>query len=56
MQPDCLQYRLTSDEQAFFNEQGYLIVEDALDPATRDALIEVVDGIDRAERDVEHAG
>ena len=55
MHPDCLQYRLTSDEQAFFNEQGYLIVEDALDPTTRDALIEVVDGIDRAERDVENA-
>ena len=55
MHPDCLQYRLTSDELALFNEQGYLVVEDALDPAMRDALVAAVDAIDRVERDVENA-
>jgi ectoine hydroxylase-related dioxygenase (phytanoyl-CoA dioxygenase family) len=55
MHPDCLQYRLTSDELATFNDQGYLIVEDALDHATRDALIEAVDAIDRVDRDSERS-
>ncbi len=55
MHPNCLQYRLTGDELAFFNEQGYLIVEDAFDHHTLKSLIEVVDRIDRAERDLENA-
>ena len=28
MLPDCLQYRLTNEEQSFFNEQGYFVVNE----------------------------
>ncbi len=51
MNLDCLQHCLTSDERSQFNEQGYLIVDDALDSATREALIAAVDRLDQAERD-----
>ncbi len=43
MNASCLQYRLTNDERRFFNEQGYLILEDALSPGQVSALTEVVD-------------
>ncbi len=43
MNASCLQYRLTDDERRFFNEQGYLILEDALSPGQVSALTEVVD-------------
>ena len=50
MDPSCLEHCLTEDEQRFFNEQGYLIVEDALDPDSIDRLIGVIDRIDQRER------
>ena len=55
MNPDCLPNRLTDDERSFFEEQGYLIVEDALDADLVGRLTEVVDRIDRRERDFETA-
>lgn len=55
MHPDCLQFRLTPDESRFFQEQGYLFVEDAIDPQNLAALIDVVDRIDGDERDMETA-
>ena len=50
MDPSCLEHCLTEDEQRFFNEQGYLIVEDALDPDSIERLIGVIDRIDQRER------
>ncbi|MBI1312475.1 hypothetical protein GC176_14380 [bacterium] len=54
MKTDCLQHCLTSEESAAFNEQGYLAVENAVEPATLARLIAAVDQIDAAERDVEN--
>lgn len=50
MSPDCLRYRLTPDERQFFETQGYLVVEDALDPDMLARLLQVVDRIDARER------
>ena len=50
MDPSCLEHCLTEDEQRFFNEQGYLIVEDALDPDSVERLISVINRIDQRER------
>ena len=50
MDPSCLEYCLTADEQRFFDEQGYLIIEDALDAAAVDRLTQIVDQIDQRER------
>lgn len=50
MQPECLDHRLTHAERNFFNANGYLIVEDALDQLTNDQLIAAVDRIDARER------
>src|SRR5690242_8710770 len=44
------QFRLTDDERRFFNEQGYLIVPDALDRPMIDRLIHAVDRVDARER------
>jgi len=55
MHLDCLQHRLTQEERNFFNEQGYLIVDDALDSDSCGALVDVVDRIDRSERDLVNA-
>lgn len=46
MTPDCLAHRLTADELAFFNSNGYLIVDSALDSATVDRLTAAADRID----------
>jgi ectoine hydroxylase len=43
--PSCLQYRLTDAERRHFDEQGYLIVEDALSPGQVSTLTEIVDRI-----------
>lgn len=56
MHTDCLQHRLTADERAFFNSNGYLVVENALDQGRLQRLIEVVDRVDASERAPEHRG
>jgi ectoine hydroxylase len=50
MNPVSLQHRLTPDERAFFNANGYLIVDNALDAAMTARLLEAVDRIDVRER------
>jgi hypothetical protein len=50
MNSECLAHRLTARERDFFNANGYLIVEDALDTATVGRLIGAVDRIDTRER------
>ena len=54
MNPASLQYRLTPDERAFFNTNGYLIVPDALDPAMTARLLASIDRIDARERTAEN--
>ncbi len=56
MNPDCLAHRLTPAEREFFNTQGYLIVENALDVEKNARLLSAVDRIDRRERAPDHAG
>lgn len=46
----CLDHLLTDDQRKFFNEMGYLIVEDALDTALLERLTEIVDRVDQRER------
>lgn len=53
MNPSCLKYCLTECERQFFNERGYLIVEDALDPTSVRQLTQIADRIDRRERTAE---
>ena len=43
MNPSCLQYRLTDEEQQTFDETGMLAVEDALDHAQVAELTSAVD-------------
>ena len=50
MNVDCLRHRLTVDERDFFETNGYLIVENALDEATTARLIAAADKIDARER------
>lgn len=50
MDPSCLEHCLTDAEMSFFNEQGYLIIEDALDPTAVARLVDIVDRIDKRER------
>lgn len=54
MSPDCLQHCLTPEESAAFNEQGFLVIENAIDPETLGRVVAAVDAIDAAERDVEN--
>ena len=56
MNPDCLQHRLTADERAAFNKDGFLIVEDALDESMIARLIEVVDRVEARQRNDENRG
>jgi ectoine hydroxylase len=56
MDSACLLNRLSDGEREFFNTQGYLIVENALDDGVNSRLIEVVDKIDARERTEENAG
>lgn len=46
MTPVCLEHRLTETERDFFNTQGYLVVENALDSATVERLAAAADRID----------
>jgi ectoine hydroxylase len=50
MDPSCLEHCLTEDEQRFFNEQGYLVIEDALNAESVDRLIQIIDRVDQRER------
>ncbi len=50
MTPECLNHCLTSQERTFFNDNGYLIVEEALDPATTARLVAAVDRVDARAR------
>jgi hypothetical protein len=50
MKPNCLEHRLTPEERAFFNDNGYLIVENALEPTQIKPLCDVVDRVDRRVR------
>ncbi|MGZ0170465.1 MAG: phytanoyl-CoA dioxygenase family protein [Planctomycetales bacterium] len=50
MDPSCLEHFLTDAERSFFDEQGYLVIEDALDPASVARLIEIVGQVDKRER------
>ena len=46
MDATCLEYRLTEDERRQFDEQGYLVVEDAIPPLLVEDLTAVVDRVD----------
>lgn len=50
MDPMCLQHRLTEEERRQFQQQGYLVVPEALDRSTNDRLIAAVDRVDARER------
>ena len=50
MDAKCLQFHLTETERRHMNEQGYVIVPDALDRAACDRLIAAVDRVDGARR------
>jgi ectoine hydroxylase len=50
MNAECLAHCLTHEEREFFNSNGYLIVENALDAAMTGRLIEAVDRVDVRER------
>lgn len=50
MNVECLAHRLTRAEREFFNSNGYLIVEDALDVSMTCRLVEAVDRIEARER------
>lgn len=56
MDPACMLHRLTSEERKFFQENGYLVVPDALDVATNAKLLAVVDRIDARERSADNRG
>jgi ectoine hydroxylase len=56
MDPACLNHALTSDERESFETNGYLIVENALDPASNQHLIDVLDRVDDRERTDDLAG
>jgi ectoine hydroxylase-related dioxygenase (phytanoyl-CoA dioxygenase family) len=55
MDTSCLAYCLTDEERKQFNEQGYLIVEDALPPEMTERLIAATDKI-HAQRRAEGLG
>lgn len=50
MNPDCLVHRLSPAEREAFNSQGYVVVENAIEPALIDRLLKAVDRIDLRER------
>lgn len=56
MDPACLEHLLTDAQRQFFNENGYLIVEDALDDSLLNRLLAVVDRVDQRERSPELHG
>ena len=50
MDPSCLQYCMTDAQRDHFEQQGYLIVEDALDDDMLGRLLEAGDRVDAEER------
>lgn len=50
MDSSWLEYCATEEQLKAFNDTGYLIVEDAISPEMTDALEQIVDRIDAAER------
>ena len=50
MDPSCLQYCMTEAQRDHFDQQGYLIVEDALDEDVLGRLLEAGDRVDAQER------
>jgi ectoine hydroxylase-related dioxygenase (phytanoyl-CoA dioxygenase family) len=56
MDAACLKHLLTPEEREFFNTQGYLVVENALDEGTTGRLLAAVDRIDVRERTPEMRG
>ena len=46
MDPSCLQYCMTDAQRDHFEQQGYLIVEDALDDDMLGRLLEAGDRVD----------
>lgn len=56
MHPDTLQHCLTAAERAFFDREGYLVVENALDEAATNRLLAVVDRVDARERTDDNRG
>ena len=50
MDKSWLEYCATREQLETFDETGYLIVEDALDPGTTARLTQVVERIDAGER------
>lgn len=56
MNRDCLAHRLTREERAFFQANGYLVVPDAMDTLQVDRLTAVVDRIDARERNADQQG
>lgn len=50
MDPSCLQYCMTETQRDHFDQQGYLIVEDALDDDLLGRLLEAGDRVDAQER------
>lgn len=56
MDPSCLAHVLTPEERQFFNANGYLIVENAIEPAANQRLTDALDRVDARERTPELAG
>jgi ectoine hydroxylase len=50
MDPSCTENILTDDERTFFNTNGFLVVENALDASTTTQLVEVMNRVDTRER------
>ncbi len=50
MDPRCLQFCLTEEERRQFQQQGYLVVPEALDHAMNERLLTAVDRVDARER------
>lgn len=50
MHTDCLQYNMTAEQRDQFDQEGYLIVPDALDESMLTQLLEAADRVDRDER------
>lgn len=56
MDANCLEHLLTDEEREFFNTRGYLVVENALDAATRERVVGALDRVDARERTEALAG
>jgi ectoine hydroxylase-related dioxygenase (phytanoyl-CoA dioxygenase family) len=54
MDPSCLQFALTPKERQHLQEQGYLVVPEALDRAMTARLVAAVDRVDARERSPGH--